>query len=105
MYLEVNDGHWYIDSGCSRHMTGQESQSKSLKFKEGGEVAFGGNGKGKIIGIGNIGNSTSNCIENVLLVKSLKHNLLSISQLCDRGYKVNFKASHCAVIDKTTNEI
>ena len=46
-----------------------------------------------------------NCIENVLLVKSLKYNLLSISQLCDKSYKVIFKVSHCAVIDKVTNEV
>jgi len=26
----------------------------------------------------------------VLLVEGLKHSLLSVSQLCDRGYKVSF---------------
>ena len=88
-----------------RHTTGQESHFKSLKIKDGGEVAFGGDEKGKIIRIGDIGNTSSNCIENVLLVRGLKHNLLSISQLCDRGYKVNFEASHCAIFDKITNEI
>ena len=60
-------------------MTGQELHFKSLKLKEGGEVAFGGDGKEKIIGIGNIGNTSSNSIENGLLVRGLKHNLLSIS--------------------------
>jgi hypothetical protein len=29
-------------------------------------------------------------IENVFLVNGLKHNLLSISQLCDKGYKIIF---------------
>ena len=86
-------------------MTGQESHFKFLKLKEGGEVAFRRDEKGKIIRMGIIGNTSSNCIENVLLVRGLKHNLLSISQLCDRCYKVNFEASHCAIIDKTTNEI
>ena len=86
-------------------MTGQESHLKSLKFKEGGEVTFGGDEKGKIIGMGDIGNTSSNCIENVLPLRGLKHNLLSISQLNDKGYKINFEAGHCAIIDKTTNEI
>ena len=86
-------------------MMGQESHFKSLKLKEGGEVAFRGDEKGKIIRMCIIGNTSSNFIENVLLVRGLNHNLLSISQLCDRGYKVNFEASHCAIIDKTTNKI
>ena len=103
--LEAIGEHWYLDSGCSRHMTGQESHFKSLKIEDGGEVAFGGNEKGKIIGIGDIGNTSSNSIENVLLVRGLKHNLLSISQLCDKGYKVIFEADHCVILDKISNEI
>ena len=71
--------HWYLDSGCSRHMTGDENQFTSLKPKDGGLVIFGDNIKGKVIRIGNIGNNSSTSIENVLLVKGLKHNLLSIS--------------------------
>ena len=34
----------YLDSGCSRHMTGEEFQFRSLKLKEGGEVTYGGDG-------------------------------------------------------------
>ena len=34
-------------------------------------------------------------IENVYLVKGLKHNLLSISQLCDKGYKIVFEQDKC----------
>ena len=51
-------------------------------------MTFGDNGKGRIIGHGSIGNNSSSLIENVLLVDGLKHNLLSISQLCDKGFKV-----------------
>ena len=51
-------------------------------------VTFGDNAKGRIIGQGNIGNSTPSFIENMLLVYGLKYNLLSISQLCDKDFKV-----------------
>ena len=78
-------------------MTGDESQFITLDAKNGGMVTFGDNGKGKIIGIGNIGITPSKYIENVLLVKGLKHNLLSISQFCDKGYKVSFESSVCIV--------
>ena len=69
----------------------------SLQRKKEGYVTFGDNAKGRIIGKGNIGNGTSSLIESVLLVDGLKHNLLSISQLCDKGFKVIFEAFHCII--------
>ena len=63
-------------------MIGDESNFDFLKKKNGGYVTFRNNAKGRIIGQGNIGNDTSSLIENVL-VDGIKHNLLSISQLCD----------------------
>ncbi|KAH9724358.1 CCHC-type domain-containing protein [Citrus sinensis] len=48
---------WYLDSGCSRHMTGNYSWFSSFtKIENGGDVSFGDNSKGKIIGIGNVDN-------------------------------------------------
>jgi len=34
---------WYLDSGSSRHMTGERSIFLTLTMKEGGNVKFGGN--------------------------------------------------------------
>ena len=76
-----------------------------LKDKDGGTVTFGDNNKGKIIDIDNIGNFDKPSIENVLLVDGLKHNLLSISQLCDKGYKVCFKHDTCLIIDSNNSEV
>ena len=90
---------WLLDSGCSRHMIGDESKFAFLTKKKWGYVTFGDDAKGKIIGQGNIGNDTSSLIENVLLVDGLKHNLLSISQLCDKCFQVIFEASHCIIKD------
>ena len=41
----------------------------------------------------------SSLMENVLLVDGWKHNLLKISQLCDKGFKVSFETSHCIIKD------
>ena len=41
----------------------------------------------------------------MLLVENLKYNLLSISQLCDKGYRVCFEANACYVINSITNQI
>ena len=67
-------------------MTGEISKFAFLTKKNWRYVTFGDNAKGKIIGQGNIGNGTSSLIESVLLVDGLKHNLLSISKLCDKGF-------------------
>nr|KYP34086.1 Copia protein [Cajanus cajan] len=97
---------WYLDSGCSRHMTGDPSKFSSLKLKNEGFVTYGDNNKGRILGHGNIGNSSSlTLIENVLLVEGLKHNLLSISQLSDKGFKIEFDNTCCLICDKKTKEI
>ena len=47
---------WYLDSECSRHMTGDKEQFNKLDANDGGHVTFGDNAKGKIIGIGEIDN-------------------------------------------------
>ena len=68
-------------------------------------MTFRDNGKGRTIGHDSIGNNSSSLIENVLLVDGLKHNLLSISQLCDKGFKVIFESSHCIIKDSQNDKI
>ena len=60
---------------------------------------------GVIRGIGTIGNNSYTEIRNVLLVENQKYNLLSISQLCDKGNRVCFEANACHVINSNTNQI
>ncbi|GMI76746.1 hypothetical protein HRI_001343900 [Hibiscus trionum] len=86
---------WYLDSGCSRHMTGDKSRFVEIKPKSGGVVTFGDNSKGLIEGISSIGNHSSIYIKDVLYVNGLKHNLLSISQLCDKD---DIHSSHACLV-------
>jgi len=67
-------------------MTGDVSKFISISLKQDGHVTYGDNNKEKVLGKGTIGNESSLLIHDVLYVEGLKHNLLSISQLCDRGY-------------------
>ncbi|XP_074300745.1 uncharacterized protein LOC141632058 [Silene latifolia] len=83
--LVRGSNNWYLDSGCSRHMTGSKNQFLSLEAYNGGTVTFGDNKKGEIIALGKVGKSSSQCVDKVMLIKGLNHNLLSISQLCDNG--------------------
>ncbi|XP_066159889.1 uncharacterized protein [Oryza sativa Japonica Group] len=83
---------WVIDSGCTNHMTGEESMFSTLDPNGTSQdnIVFGDNGKGKVMGLGNIAISNDLSIANVLLVKSLNYNLLSVSQLCSMGYNCLF---------------
>jgi len=47
--------------------------------------------------VGKIGIPPYPPIDNVLFVEGLKHNLLSISQLCDIGYDVSFNKDVCII--------
>lgn len=75
-----------------------------IKFneKESGHITYGDNIKGKILGEGVVANPSIITIENVLLVKGLKQNLLSISQLSDKGYSVSFGTLSCIIEHKTS---
>ncbi|XP_021741169.1 uncharacterized protein LOC110707465 [Chenopodium quinoa] len=57
------------------------------------------------IAIGKIGRSRSHAIDNVFLVEGLKHNLLSISQFCDKGNSVSFTSNKCRIIHNDTGDI
>ena len=78
-------------------MTGDASKFTHISPKKSRHVTYGDNNKGRILEVGKIGTNSSNSIENVLLVEGLKHNLLSISQLCDKGYLVSFDSKKCVI--------
>ena len=74
-----------------------------LRLKKEGMVTFGDDDKGHIIGIDKIQIIPQTCLENVLYILGLKYNLISISQLYDRGYKVSFESSLCIVTNSSDN--
>ncbi|XP_055960113.1 uncharacterized protein LOC130014963 [Mercurialis annua] len=105
--VAINENRpWIVDSGCSRHMTGTSKLFTTLQSKDGGYVTFGDNAKGKVVSIANIGktSNSSSCIRNVLLVDGLKHNLSSVSQLCDSGLRVTFDSKACYITQVSDNK-
>jgi hypothetical protein len=88
---------WYFDSGCSRHMIGVEKFLINIKPHTTSFVTFGDGAKGEIRGSGKLSSKSLPDLDDVLLVKGLKANLISISQLCDQGLKVNFTKNECLI--------
>nr|GEY24958.1 ribonuclease H-like domain-containing protein [Tanacetum cinerariifolium] len=87
-----------IDSGCSRHMTGNVSYLSDFEELNGGYVSFGGNPKGgKITGKGKIKTCKLD-FDDVYFVKELKFNLFSVSQMCDKKNSVLFTDTECLVL-------
>ena len=70
---------WYLNSGCSRHVTGESSLFRVFKSKKGGNVTFDGGSKLQKKGKGTISLPKLQDITNVLYIEGLGVNLLSIS--------------------------
>ena len=89
---------WYVDSGCLKHMTGDRDRFLTLRKERDGSISFGNDDSSKIIGKGTvwIGNKNEKA-ENDLLVEDMKHNLLSVSQMCDQDHKVTFDSQKCEI--------
>ncbi|KAJ9568359.1 hypothetical protein OSB04_004325 [Centaurea solstitialis] len=95
---QIGKSIWHIDSGCSRHMTGNKFILQNFKHFEGGHVAFGDNPKGgKIKGKGKISKDKMS-FEDVFYVEQLRYNLLSVSQVCDKKFGVFFTDSECLIL-------
>nr|GEW19374.1 ribonuclease H-like domain-containing protein [Tanacetum cinerariifolium] len=87
-----------IDSGCSRHMTGNISYLSDFEELNGGYVAFGGNPIGdKITGKSKIRTRKLDS-DDVYFVKELKFNLFSVSQMCDKKNIVLLTDTECIVL-------
>ncbi|GKA37741.1 hypothetical protein Tco_0724306, partial [Tanacetum coccineum] len=52
--VDLEPDEWIKDSGCSKHMTGNQKLFSSYKAYNGGNVIFGSNLCGNIIGKGQI---------------------------------------------------
>nr|GEX31140.1 ribonuclease H-like domain-containing protein [Tanacetum cinerariifolium] len=87
-----------IDSGCSRHMTGNMFYLSDFGAINGGYVAFGRNPKGgKISSKGKIRTGKLD-FDDVYFVKEIKFNLFSVSQMCDKKNSVLFTNTECIVL-------
>ncbi|KAJ9539963.1 hypothetical protein OSB04_026469 [Centaurea solstitialis] len=95
---------WYLDSGCSKHMTGRKEILHNFKQKFGGSVQFGNEQYAPILGYGDVIQDKVT-IKKVSLVEGLGHNLFSIGQFCDKDLEVGFKKRRCVVKNESGKEL
>ncbi|XP_024200303.1 uncharacterized protein LOC112203592 [Rosa chinensis] len=87
---------WYVDSGCSRHMTGDKAWFISFEDESTtGSVTFGDGRKAKILARGTVNTPGIPNLKNVLYVEGLTANLISVSHLADDYEDVWFNKQRC----------
>ncbi|GJT58597.1 retrovirus-related pol polyprotein from transposon TNT 1-94 [Tanacetum coccineum] len=93
-----------VDSGCTKHMTGNLKLLCNFVEKFLGTVHFGNDQFAPILGYGDLiqGNVT---IKRVYYVEGLNHNLFSVGQFCDADLEVAFRKSTCFVRDLQGNDL
>ncbi|CAM8987445.1 unnamed protein product [Rhodiola kirilowii] len=99
-FSHMKEECWYLDSGCSTHMTGNPQYLINVKpIRKRQFVTFEDGGEGQVIGCGTLKVPDLPELEDILLVDGLKVNLISISRLCDEGQSVTFTCHSCQVLD------
>nr|GFA20994.1 Gag-Pol polyprotein [Tanacetum cinerariifolium] len=92
-----------IDSGCSKHMTGNLKLLINFVKKFLGTVKFGNDQIAPILGYGELVQGAV-MIKRVYYVEGLNHNLFFVGQLCDADLEVAFRKSTCFIHDLKGND-
>ncbi|GJS07928.1 retrovirus-related pol polyprotein from transposon TNT 1-94 [Tanacetum coccineum] len=95
---------FFIDSGCTNHMTESLKLLHNFMEKFLGTIRFGNDQFAPILRYGDLvqGNVT---IKRVYYVEGLNHYLFSIGQFCKADLEVNFRKSTCYVRDLKGNDL
>ena len=89
---------WYVDNGCSMHMTRDRRKFVSLKEKNNGTVSFGNDGSSNVIGSGTVTLGSKYVMaSNVLLVENMNQNLLIVGKMCDQGHTMLLNSIKCEI--------
>nr|GFC41495.1 integrase, catalytic region, zinc finger, CCHC-type, peptidase aspartic, catalytic [Tanacetum cinerariifolium] len=93
-----------VDSGCSKHMTGNLKLLINFVEKFLGTVKFGNDQIAPFLGYGDLVQGAVT-IKRVYYVEGLNQNLFSVGQLCDADLDVAFRKSTCFIRDLKGNDL
>ena len=94
------DDAWFLDSGCSNHMSGERGKFTNLDETFQHSVKMGDNSRISVTGKGSmklILNGINHVVNEVYYVPKLNNNLLSIGQLQENGLAIVFKGGTCKI--------
>jgi hypothetical protein len=93
---------WFLDSGCSNHMTGNKELFENLDTSVTSQIKLGNDNIVEVMGKGVINVITKTrkkTTPDVYFVPGLKHNIISVGQLTQKGYRVAFENNVCTIFD------
>nr|GEW78888.1 hypothetical protein [Tanacetum cinerariifolium] len=93
-----------VNSGCSKHMTGNLKLLLNFVEKFLGTVKFRNDQIIPILGYGDLVQGAV-IIKRVYYVEGLNHNLFSVGQFCDADLEVAFRKSTCYIHDLKGNDL
>jgi len=99
-----NSESWFLDTGCSSHMTGNKvwlrevEPRRNTKVKLADHRTLTAEGMRKIVIEGK--NRKIAIIEDVLYVPGLQCNLFNVGQIIQKGYSVTMKDNSLKLFDK-----
>nr|GFB29881.1 retrovirus-related Pol polyprotein from transposon TNT 1-94 [Tanacetum cinerariifolium] len=93
-----------VDSGCSKHMTGNIMLLINFMDKFLGTVKFRNDQIALILGYGDLVQGAVT-IKRVYYVEGLNYNLFSVGQFCDADLEVAFRKSMCYIRDLKENDL
>nr|GEX33590.1 hypothetical protein [Tanacetum cinerariifolium] len=93
-----------VDSGCSKHMTGNLKLLINFMEKFLGTVKFRNDQIAHILGYGDLVQGAV-MIKRVYYVERLNHNIFFVGQFCDADFEVAFPKSTCFICDLKGNDL
>ena len=104
-----NDDTSYLNSGCSNHVTGHKEWLVNFDMKKRSKVKFADNRVIEAKGTGGVliqrKDGGQALIIEVLYVPTMKNNLLSISQLLQKGFSMNLHDGTMEIFDRMQKKI
>ena len=98
---KATNNEWYLDTGCSNHMTGRKDWLIDLDELVKKNVKFADNSTVKAESLGRVlihkKNGKRSSINEVLYVPTMHSNLLSLGQLLEKGYKTMLEDHHMKI--------
>ena len=91
---------WFLDSGCSNHMSGDQDVFSSMDTKFKHSVKLGNNMKMEVVGKGNVKlvlNNKAYIITDLYYVPELKNNLISLGQLQEKKVTIIIQHGACKI--------
>lgn len=98
---------WFLDSGCTQHMTSKQEYFTKLESVK-GLVKYANKSKLTIVGKETVAIEApkgTKFIQDVLLVPNLDQNLLRFGQMLQQDYILLFKDRKCVVFEPSGQKV